>query len=38
MLTTLEETLEMTGLIMFIHALLVYISEHYKSVTVKFRK
>jgi predicted permease len=34
-LSTIEETLEMSGAILFIYALLSYISDHYRSILFK---
>lgn len=38
MLTIVEEALEMAGVIVFIRALLIYLSEHYPDVSLRFQR
>ena len=38
LITTLEESLEMLGLILFIRALLDYLSAHFSEITINFQR
>jgi hypothetical protein len=38
MIATVEESLEMLGVVMFIRALLLYLSESYKEVQLRFKE